>query len=111
MSEQPPDKSPRRPGLSDKIGSKEQRKLRAHRHGTRSIWFGFAMTGLIGWSVAAPMLMGVALGIWLDKHYPATHSWTLTLLVLGLAVGCWNAWRWVAQEEAEMRREEEHDDA
>lgn len=111
MSEQPPDKSPRSSKLSDRIGLQERRKLRAQRHRTRSIWFGFAMTGLIGWSVAAPLLMGVALGVWLDKHYPVRHSWTLTLLVLGLATGCWNAWRWVAQEEAEMRREEEnHDD-
>ena len=110
MPEQPPRKSPQVRTFSEKIGVNERRKLRAKHHRTRSIWFGFAMTGLIGWSVAVPRLLGVALGIWLDKHHPAKHSWTLTLLVLGLASGCWNAWRWVAQEEAEMRNEEEHHD-
>lgn len=67
------------------------------------------MSGLIGWSVAAPMLLGVALGIWLDKHYPVRHSWTLSLLVVGIVIGCWNAWRWVEQEEADIRREHEEE--
>ena len=29
------------------------------------------MTGLIGWSVAIPTLLGAALGMWLDKHHRA----------------------------------------
>ena len=42
------------------------------------------MMGLIGWSVVVPTLLGAALGIWLDKHHPGKHSWTLALLVAGL---------------------------
>jgi len=65
------------------------------------------MTGLIGWSVTVPTLLGAAFGIWLDNHYPGTHSWTLTMLVTGLAIGCLNAWHWVAAEEKAMQDEEE----
>ena len=43
------------------------------------------MMGLIGWSVAVPTVLGAALGLWLDQHYPGTHSWTLALLMAGLA--------------------------
>ena len=42
------------------------------------------MSGLIGWSVTVPTLIGAALGIWVDKHYPSTYSWTLMLLLVGL---------------------------
>lgn len=53
------------------------------------------MFGVVGWSVAVPTLAAVALGLWLDRHRPAPFSWTLTLLVAGVALGCWNAWHWV----------------
>jgi ATP synthase protein I len=67
------------------------------------------MMGLIGWSVTVPTLLGTALGIWLDKHHPGGHSWTLALLVAGLSIGCWNAWHWVAKEEKAMREDQGDD--
>jgi ATP synthase protein I len=79
-------------------------------HVTRGVWFGLGMMGLIGWSVAIPTLLGAALGLWLDKRYPGGHSWTLALLVAGLAIGCLNAWHWVAKEDKAMRDEQEDGD-
>ncbi|MDY0166149.1 MAG: AtpZ/AtpI family protein [Thermoguttaceae bacterium] len=99
-----------KPRLSRDVGAKAARKLRAQRHATRNVWFGLGMMGLIGWSVAIPTLLGAALGRWLDHHYPQGRSWTLALLVAGLAVGCFNAWYWVAKEEKAMREEQEEDD-
>ncbi len=85
--------------LADRVGDKAERKLRARRNGSRGVWFGLGMMGLVGWSVVVPTLLGTALGIWLDAHHPdATHSWTLALLVAGLVLGCANAWHWVAKE-------------
>jgi len=68
------------------------------------------MMGLIGWSVAIPTLLGAALGLWLDRHYPGRHAWTLALLVAGLAIGCFNAWHWVTKEDKAMRDEREDGD-
>jgi ATP synthase protein I len=68
------------------------------------------MMGLIGWSVVVPTLLGALLGIWLDKSNPGSFSWTLSLLVIGLVIGCLNAWRWVTKEEKEMREEQEDND-
>ena len=93
-----------------RVGRQEARKLDAQRKVTHTVWSGLGMMGLIGWSVAVPTLLGAALGIWLDKHYPGIHSWTLTWLIIGLFVGCLNAWHWVAREDREIRKNREPDD-
>jgi ATP synthase protein I len=93
------------------VGAKAARKLKARRNSAHGVWFGLGMMGLIGWSVVVPTLLGAALGIWLDNRHPGTHSWTLSLLVIGLVIGCVNAWYWVRKEEAAMREEQEnHED-
>jgi ATP synthase protein I len=102
MSDEPNKKST----FAEQVGAKAARKLKA-RNSTKGVWFGLGMMGLIGWSVTVPTLLGVALGMWVDKHYPGTHSWTLALLVAGLAIGCFNAWHWIDQQ---MREEQDDDD-
>ena len=94
------------PVFADQIGAKAARKIRA-RQSTQGVWFGLGMMGLIGWSVAVPTLLGAALGLWLDKHHPGKHAWTLALLVGGLAIGCLNAWHWVAAEDEAMNGDRE----
>jgi len=74
------------------------RKLRARAQGRRGVWFGLGMFGLVGWSVAVPSVAGLALGLWLDGRFPGRVSWTLTFLLIGVALGCLNAWYWVKQE-------------
>ena len=103
------DKPERETAFARQIGAKEMRKLRAQRKVTRTVWSGLGMMGLVGWSVSVPTLLGAALGVWLDNRYPASHSWMLTLLIAGLAIGCLNAWHWVAKEDSEIRREHEDD--
>jgi ATP synthase protein I len=111
MIEQPEDKSAKgRTAFSREVGAKAARKLEARRNSTPGVWFGLGMMGLIGWSVVVPTLLGAALGIWLDNHRPGSHSWTLMLLVIGLAIGCLNAWHWVAKEDREMREERKNDE-
>ena len=91
--------------LSREVGAKADRKLRARRDGGKGVWFGLGLMGLVGWSVVVPTLLGAALGLWLDKHHPGRHAWTLALMMAGLAIGCLNAWHWVSQEDREMRDE------
>ena len=95
--------------FGQQVAAKAARKLKA-RKSSQGVWFGLGMMGLIGWSVVVPTLLGAALGIWLDKHHPGKHSWTLALLVVGLAIGCLNAWHWVAKEDKEMHEEQENND-
>ncbi len=98
------------PDFAERIGLKATRKLKARRNPSPGVWFGLGMMGLIGWSVVVPTLLGAALGIWLDKHHPGNHPWTLALLVAGLTLGSLNAWRWVANEEKTIRDEEKPND-
>jgi len=92
-------------GFSREIGEKAARKLSAQRHVTQTVWSGLGMMGMVGWSVAVPTLLGAALGLWLDGHYPGGHSWALMLLAIGLGLGCFNAWHWVAKEEREIHEQ------
>lgn len=110
MNSRPPRKPPRAPSnFSELIGAKSERKRRARRHRAAGVWFGLGMMGLIGWSVVVPTLLGALVGIWLDKHYPGRHPWTLGLMLAGLVIGCANAWRWVGKEDRAMREEQEDD--
>ncbi|BDI32110.1 F0F1 ATP synthase subunit [Capsulimonas corticalis] len=93
--------------FADRVGAKATRKLKARRRSPNTIWLGFGVMGLIGWSVVVPTLFGAMLGLWLDKHYPGKHAWTLALLAAGLAIGCFNAWNWVAKEDRAMHEEQE----
>lgn len=84
------------------VGEKEARKLRARQQKDRGVWFGLGMFGMIGWSVAIPTLLCVTLGIWLDTRWPSRFSWTLMLLLLGIVLGCLNAWFWVTRERRDI---------
>jgi ATP synthase protein I len=106
---------PDRHTFGERIGKQAARKRRARRARDGSIWLGLGMFGLVGWSVAVPTLLGLALGRWIDATWPSHISWTLTLLLVGVLAGCLNAWHWVAQERRTIERRhneaEEHDDA
>jgi len=91
--------------FSRQVGAQAARKLKAQRGATKGVWFGLGMSGLIGWSVTVPTLIGAAVGGWADKHYPSRFSWTLMLLLIGLIIGCLNAWHWVASEYDKMQED------
>ncbi len=76
----------------------EERKLKARRRPKRSIWLGLGLMGVVGWSIVVPTVAGTALGIWLDRVYPQSFSWTLSLLIGGLLFGCLMAYNWIKKE-------------
>jgi ATP synthase protein I len=110
MNDESPKASHNEPEFARQVGAKAARKLKARRSSTQGVWFGLGMMGLIGWSVTIPTLLGAALGLWLDERHPGGHSWTLALLIAGLAIGCLNAWHWVAQQDKAMRDDQEGGD-
>jgi len=91
--------------FSRKVGEKESLKLKARNNSGRSVLYGLGMFGLVGWSVAFPTVAGALIGIWLDKHYVVKHSWTLSLLVAGLILGCAFAWHWIAREDKKIQKD------
>jgi len=91
--------------FSRQVGAQAARKLKAQRRGTPSLWFGLGMSGLVGWTVTVPTVIGAAIGIWVDARYPSSYSWALMLLLAGLVIGCLNAWYWVQSEYQEMQED------
>jgi ATP synthase protein I len=96
--------------FGERVGEKEKRKVHARQHKDRAIWFGLGMFGMVGWSVAIPTLIGLGIGIWIDAQFPSRFSWTLMGLMIGLLLGCVNAWYWLNSEgrSDEQEEEEEH---
>ena len=88
-----------------KVGEQASLKLKARHKPMKSIWFGLGVSGMIGWSVTVPILIGVAAGVWVDKHYPSKYSWTLMLLFMGVLIGCLNAWHWIESEHKDMHED------
>jgi ATP synthase protein I len=90
MSDQHPQEEP--PFVRE-IRNQVARSDRAKRLG---FWRGLTVIGVVGWTVALPAVGGAELGRWLDAHAAMKpFSWTLCLLLLGLALGCVAAWRQV----------------
>jgi ATP synthase protein I len=94
-----PDSSKRRRDIMKKfeteVEKKEARMIRGRGEKGQTVWFGLGMFGVVGWSVAIPTLIGVAIGLWIDRTWPTQYSWTLMLLIFGVIIGCINAWYWV----------------
>lgn len=81
--------------FTKKVGVKEARKIKGKSQKDEGIWFGLGVFGIVGWSVVIPTLIGTAIGIWIDGAWPSRFSWTLMLMIMGVALGCLNAWYWV----------------
>jgi len=80
---------------------RRQRELieRGRREKGQSFWQYVGLIGVVGWSVVVPMALGVFLGLWIDGKYDTGSRWTLALLLLGLCMGCVNAWRMITKEQ------------
>lgn len=88
----------RRKEFYREIETREKRRIKGKRDRKQSLWFGLGMFGMVGWSVAVPTLLCTALGVYLDRRWPGSRSWTLIFLVTGVSLGCLNAWYWVKRE-------------
>ena len=73
-------------------GAREARWL---RDGEDTVARRLAQIGVLGWLTVIPMLAGIFAGRWLDRTYHTGIFWTAPLLMVGAALGCWSAWRWI----------------
>lgn len=100
MNESQPEKKAKKPlwhSFHQEVKIKATRKIKA-RQERKNPLIGLGMFGMVGWSVVIPTLLGLALGLWLDRKLPSNYSWTLMLLFVGLILGCCNAWYWIQKE-------------
>ncbi len=72
-----------------------ERQRRWLREGEGSVARHLAQIGVLGWIVVVPMLLGAFLGRWIDGVRDSGIFWTAPLLLIGLGIGCWSAWKWM----------------
>jgi ATP synthase protein I len=71
------------------------RHEKSQRDGPPSFGRYLAQVGTLGWTIVLPTLLGVFAGHWVDRRLGTGIFWTGPLLLAGLALGCWSAWRWM----------------
>lgn len=80
------------------VGELRRQAQRAERARHLTFWQGLGLVGSVGWMVALPAVGGALLGRWIDRQLVSGVFWTLSLLVIGLALGSASAWRQVKRE-------------
>jgi ATP synthase protein I len=54
--------------------------------------------GVLGWIIVAPTLIGLFIGRWLDHRFGTGIFWSAPLLLVGVLIGCWSAWKWMHKQ-------------
>jgi ATP synthase protein I len=82
-------------GLLRSVRQRRERHRSWLKQGEPSFGRYLAQVGVLGWMIVVPTLLGIFLGRWIDRRLGTGIFWTGPLLLLGLALGCWSAWRWM----------------
>jgi ATP synthase protein I len=64
----------------------------------RTFWRSLSAIGAIGWPIALGAAGGALLGHALDLRLSSSPRWALSLLALGLALGCYAAWKSIERD-------------
>ncbi len=81
--------------LLSSIRRRVARHDKARREGPPSLGRYLAQAGVLGWTIVIPTLLAMYAGRWIDHRLGTGIFWTGPLMLAGLAIGCWSAWRWV----------------
>jgi ATP synthase protein I len=91
----PPSETNDNDALVKEVRLRGERHTRRLREGDPSVARRLAQIGVLGWIIVVPLLIGVFAGRWLDQEFNSGLFWTGPLLMLGLGIGCWSAWKWM----------------
>ncbi len=86
-----PDEDP----LVSETRLRRDRHERWLREGDMSVGRRLAQIGVLGWIFVTPTLAGLFFGRWLDARFASGIFWSAPLMLLGLCVGGWTAWKWM----------------
>jgi ATP synthase protein I len=77
--------------FSEDVERSAEQLMKARREKS-AFWHYAQMLGVGGWLFAIPVVAGAYLGRYLDGKIGGNISWTLTLIIIGIAVGIYNIW-------------------
>ncbi len=97
--------SRREDSSADTIRRSAKRLQHARSKPGESPLLGFSVFGIVGWSIAVPTVAGAFLGHWLNQVAPQEFTWTIALILGGVAIGGFIAARWLQKVGVEQDRQ------
>ena len=82
-------------GLARTVRRQRERRQRWVREGEPSMARFIGQIGVLGWIIVTPTLISLFIGRWLDHAFGSGIFWSAPLLLIGVVIGCWSAWRWM----------------
>ena len=76
--------------------AERERESREFRE--QGVGFRLSQIGVLGWMIVIPMLLGVALGRWLDKFFDSGLFFSAPAILIGAGLGLYSAWRWMQRQ-------------
>ncbi|MGB7101326.1 MAG: AtpZ/AtpI family protein [Xanthobacteraceae bacterium] len=84
-------------GMADAVRTQRQRKRWAKEDEPSAMRF-VGQIGVLGWIIVTPTLIGLFVGRWLDHKFGTGIFWSAPLLLVGVVIGYWSAWRWMHRQ-------------
>ena len=85
-------------GLAAAARLRRERRDEWARKGEPSVMRFVGQIGVLGWIIITPTLIGLFIGRWIDHRLGTGIFWSAPLLLVGVTVGFWSAWRWMHQQ-------------
>ena len=82
-------------GLARTVRRQRERRQRWVREGEPSMARFIGQIGVLGWIIVTPTLISLFIGRWLDHEFGSGIFWSAPLLLVGVVIGFWSAWRWM----------------
>ena len=84
--------------MADAVRKRQERRKEWVNKGEPSMARFVGQIGVLGWIIVTPTLIGLFVGRWLDHKFGTGIFWSAPLLLLGVVVGYWSAWRWMHKQ-------------
>ncbi|MDE2467580.1 MAG: AtpZ/AtpI family protein [Bradyrhizobium sp.] len=98
VGSKPNDDDPAPDGLTKAVRERRARWESSRSEGESLVMRLVGQIGVLGWIIVAPTLIGLFVGRWIDRWLGTGIFWSAPLLLLGVVIGCWAAWRWMHQQ-------------
>ena len=85
-------------GLTKAVRERRARRKLWRSEGEPSTLRFVGQIGVLGWIIVAPTLVGLFIGRWIDRAFGTGIFFSAPLLMIGVVIGCWSAWRWMHQQ-------------
>jgi ATP synthase protein I len=85
-------------GMAEAVRKQRKRQQQWRDEGETSVVRFVGQIGVLGWIIVTPTLVGLFIGRWLDHKLGTGIFWSAPLMLVGVVIGCWSAWRWMHKQ-------------